>query len=169
MWPDHRTVESQDRTHSFEFDYAFGEDISQLDVYQLSGQRLVDDILEGYNATILAYGQTGSGKTFCMFGPGTGRYAGCPPVQESGIVQCAVKQVFDRVHASAGATEFVLRGSLFEIYREQLRDLLDPSSNSLKIKETLEQGIYVDGLRQELVTCESDVAKFLRVHTSSSA
>jgi len=30
---------------------------------------IVDDILEGYNGTVLAYGQTGSGKTHTMIGP----------------------------------------------------------------------------------------------------
>lgn len=31
-------------------------------------QAPIEQVLKGYNATILAYGQTGSGKTYTMFG-----------------------------------------------------------------------------------------------------
>lgn len=35
---------------------------SQHEVYEFAARDLVNNVLEGYNATIFAYGQTGSGK-----------------------------------------------------------------------------------------------------------
>ncbi|KAJ2865443.1 hypothetical protein GGH94_002212 [Coemansia aciculifera] len=54
---------------AFTFDYVFSPEVSQEQVYDDAIGPLVDQFLQGYNATILAYGQTGSGKTFSM---GTG-------------------------------------------------------------------------------------------------
>ena len=30
---------------------------------------MVDDVIEGFNGTVLAYGQTGTGKTYTVYGP----------------------------------------------------------------------------------------------------
>lgn len=38
----------------------------QEEVYTECVVPLLDDFLDGYNATVLAYGQTGTGKTFTM-------------------------------------------------------------------------------------------------------
>jgi len=43
--------------NSFMFDYAFGEDSTQQDVYQSSVAPLVSKFIEGYNVTVFAYGQ----------------------------------------------------------------------------------------------------------------
>jgi kinesin family protein 5 len=37
-------------------------------MFERIGVRKVDELLQGYNGTILAYGQTGSGKTYTMQG-----------------------------------------------------------------------------------------------------
>ncbi|CAN0095837.1 unnamed protein product, partial [Sphacelaria rigidula] len=39
-----------------------------VQVYQVVGPKLIRNVLEGFNATMIAYGQTGSGKTFTMEG-----------------------------------------------------------------------------------------------------
>lgn len=53
----------------FDFDSVFSDAVSQKEVYTSTTQPLIQDFLNGYNATCLVYGQTGSGKTFSMFGP----------------------------------------------------------------------------------------------------
>ncbi|VDM60916.1 unnamed protein product [Angiostrongylus costaricensis] len=53
----------------FVFDSVFGEDVTQAEVFEDIGTRIVDGCVDGYNGTIIAYGQTGSGKTHTMFGP----------------------------------------------------------------------------------------------------
>lgn len=37
------------------------------------GQGILDNALQGYNATLLAYGQTGSGKSYSMVGYGANK------------------------------------------------------------------------------------------------
>lgn len=54
----------------FSYDYAFGPDAQQQDVFAGCVSQLVDAVLEGCTATVLAYGPTGSGKTHTM-GMGT--------------------------------------------------------------------------------------------------
>lgn len=49
----------------FTYDYAFGPEAQQQDVYAGCVSSLVDSVLEGYNATVLAYGPTGSGMLQC--------------------------------------------------------------------------------------------------------
>jgi len=154
-----RGVESIEGGHSWEFDVAFDEGCSQEAVYNAAGHPVIDGLLDGYNGTIFAYGQTGSGKTHCMFGPHEQMYQ---TPDSRGIVPRAAQHIFDRIREGSDGAEFVLRCSLFEVYREQLRDLLDPANPNLRIKETPRQGVFVDGLAQEFVACEDDVVRLLR-------
>lgn len=39
-----------------------------MDIYIQSASPIIDQVLQGYNGTILAYGQTGTGKTYTMSG-----------------------------------------------------------------------------------------------------
>ena len=55
-------------SQSFLFDKVFGEDQSNLDVFQNVLQPLIPQLLDGYNTTCFAYGMTGSGKTHTMLG-----------------------------------------------------------------------------------------------------
>jgi kinesin family protein 3/17 len=52
---------SDDASKSFTFDYVFGPNSKQVDIYNLVARPIVDAVLEGYNGTIFAYGQTGTG------------------------------------------------------------------------------------------------------------
>ena len=55
-------------TSRFEFDYAFGPDSTNSDIYKLTTEPLVERCLNGQCGVIFAYGQTGSGKTHTMNG-----------------------------------------------------------------------------------------------------
>ncbi|KAJ1920571.1 hypothetical protein H4219_001271 [Mycoemilia scoparia] len=77
----------------FPYDYTFGPQSKQTEVYDEAVKSLVDRFLEGFNITILAYGQTSSGKTYTM---GTGMETS----QESeGIVPRAINHIFKWVDA----------------------------------------------------------------------
>lgn len=47
---------------TFTFNYVFGPESSQDEVYHRSVSGMITNLFKGYNVTILAYGQTGSGK-----------------------------------------------------------------------------------------------------------
>lgn len=58
---------SDDAAKGYTFDYVFGPNSKQVDVYNLVARPIVDAVLEGYNGTIFAYGQTGTGWLFFSF------------------------------------------------------------------------------------------------------
>lgn len=58
--------------------------------------------------TIFAYGQTGTGKTYTA----------------SGILTQSFNHIFDFIARSANDTQFLVRASYYEIYNEDIRDLL---------------------------------------------
>ncbi|CAJ1332697.1 unnamed protein product [Effrenium voratum] len=160
--PNGRSVESADGTYCFDFSRAFGEAAKQEDVFEHVGKPVVSDVLNGYNGTILAYGQTFSGKTYSMFGPeNLATDAVLPELQ--GMVPRAARQVFDHIEGSSDYdTEFTLRCSFMEVYKEKMKDLLRPNVETLRVKELPQRGLFVDGLSREYVTCPADVMSVIR-------
>ncbi|GLE08247.1 hypothetical protein PINS_up019298 [Pythium insidiosum] len=79
-----------DSTKEFAFDAALAEDVSQDDVYHRVAFDIVQDVLEGFNGTILAYGQTSTGKTHTMLGRDDALDG-----DQRGIVPRAFEDIFD--------------------------------------------------------------------------
>ncbi|XP_027093251.1 kinesin-like protein KIN-4A isoform X1 [Coffea arabica] len=109
-------------THSFTFDQVYGSTGSPSSaMFEECVAPLVDGLFQGYNATVLAYGQTGSGKTYTM---GTSFKDGC----QTGLIPQAMNALFSKIETLKHQTEFQLHVSFIEIHKEEVRDLLDPSS-----------------------------------------
>ena len=53
----------------FQFDHVLDDKMSQQSTYEIAAKRLVMDMCNGFNSSIIMYGQTGSGKTWTCFGP----------------------------------------------------------------------------------------------------
>lgn len=150
---EHATVQSHDGKWSFEFDTAFSEEASQEVIYHRIGLPAVQDVLTGYNGTLLMYGQTGSGKTFSLFGRLTHpELRGLAPRAAEDLVQQCL---------SSDTEESSIQCSFLEIYRERMRDLLHPSNQSLRIKEIPHHGLMVDGLTQDNINSSGDILKTL--------
>ncbi|XP_022147755.1 kinesin-like protein KIN-7O isoform X2 [Momordica charantia] len=132
--------------NKFEFDRIFGEDCKTFEVYQARTKEIVASAVRGFNGTVFAYGQTNSGKTHTMRGSPT----------EPGIIPLAVHNLFDLIQQDVDR-EFLLRMSYMEIYNEEINDLLVPEHRKLQIHESLERGIYVAGLREEIVASSEQV------------
>ena len=56
-------------TREFAFDCVLGRGATQAQAYEAVARGVVDDVMAGFNGTILAYGQTGTGKTHTIYGP----------------------------------------------------------------------------------------------------
>lgn len=54
--------------HQFSFDHVFGSSTKQKQIFEEMGMPVVNNVLRGFNGSILAYGQTGTGKTHTMEG-----------------------------------------------------------------------------------------------------
>ncbi|KAK4434404.1 Kinesin-like protein KIN-4A [Sesamum alatum] len=111
-------------THSFTFDHVYGSTGSpSTAMFEECVAPLVDGLFQGYNATVLAYGQTGSGKTYTM---GTSLKDGC----QTGLIPKVMNALFSKIETLKHESEFQLHVSFIEIHKEEVRDLLDPSSAS---------------------------------------
>ena len=58
----------KEQKHFGQFDWVYGPDACQMDIYMDIVSPLIQEVLSGYNCTVFAYGQTGTGKTFTMEG-----------------------------------------------------------------------------------------------------
>ncbi|AAS52065.1 ADR145Cp [Eremothecium gossypii ATCC 10895] len=150
---DEGTVEfagAADEARAFRFDYVFGTDARQEEVFDYVAEEMLDQFFTGYNSTILAYGQTGSGKSYTMFGPPGHR----------GLIPRICQQIFERIGLlkNCADIEYVVSVSFLEIYLEKVYDLLGESINkasspkknsdkraSLTVHESNTFGVYVEG------------------------
>jgi hypothetical protein len=154
----------------FEFDAVFDGTSTQDDVYTKSGiqNSIVNDLFQGYNATILAYGQTGAGKTYTMGN------------ESDGLIPRCCQDVFDTIDTKCD--DAVVEMSYLEIYNEEIRDLLTftdasndnstnkPSSNtaapSLRLREMVNGDVYAEGLTCQRVTSAQQIQQIMDMASS---
>ena len=160
--------------HSFTFDHALGQEMSQDQMYTNTVTPMLQGVVEGYNVTLLAYGQTGSGKTYTM-GTATDSLSD-PTGQLQGIMPRAVGALFEKLEEKRQTTgaEINVTCSMLEIYNESLHDLMvssldeDAGGNhsqgrvSLGIREQPDGSIIVPGLRETPVSSVADVLSCIR-------
>jgi len=157
----------------FEFDNILGQKTSQEDAYDTIARGIINDVMEGYNGTIMAYGQTGSGKSYTIFGK-KNSLDGRQIDSDMGIVPRAVKQIFDFINTHSDKAQFQVRVAFMQIYMEQISDLIPDADDQenptpttqnpmifnskkkvtfnlkdgLQIREDPKTGIFVKGLKQ---------------------
>ncbi|XP_076156197.1 kinesin-1 heavy chain-like [Alosa pseudoharengus] len=100
------------------FDRVLQSNTTQEQVYNACAQKIVKDVLDGYNGTIFAYGQTSSGKTHTMEG-------NLHDTDCMGIIPRIVQDIFNYIYSMDENLEFHIKVSYFEIYLDKIRDLLD--------------------------------------------
>ncbi|KAL8096263.1 hypothetical protein AgCh_037283 [Apium graveolens] len=140
----HRSVDNP--VVSFAFDHVFDQESTNARVYELLTKDIITAAVQGFNGTAFAYGQTSSGKTFTMNGSES----------DPGIIHQAVNDVFRNIQMITDR-EFLIRVSYMEIYNEEINDLFSVENNKLPIHESLERGIFVAGLREEIVNSAEQV------------
>jgi kinesin family protein 5 len=86
-----------------------------------------------------------------------------------GIVPRACAQLFDHIAQDTCNTEYTIKCSFLEIYREVVRDLLSPASPALRVREAPERGVWVDGLSQVFCTSPADIFELLRLGETARA
>ncbi|KAJ6722262.1 CENTROMERE PROTEIN E [Salix koriyanagi] len=135
---------------SYAFDHVFDESCTNSRVYELLTKDLILAAVDGFNGTVFAYGQTSSGKTFTMNGT----------QNDGGIIHRAVKDIFEKIHMIS-EREFLIRVSYMEIYNEEINDLFAVENQKLPIHESLERGVFVAGLKEEIVSNGEQVLKLI--------
>ncbi|CCG80844.1 Putative uncharacterized protein [Taphrina deformans PYCC 5710] len=147
---------------TYTFDKVFGGGSSQQDVFDVTVEPIVQEMLGGYNCTIFAYGQTGTGKTYTMSGDMSDHCGGIPPAT-AGIIPRALCRIF-QVLDQAG-DEYSVKCSFIELYNEELRDLLSTQDDS-KVKifddSTKKGGIIINGMEELAVNDATHGVKILQ-------
>ncbi|XP_022597468.1 kinesin-like protein KIF28P [Seriola dumerili] len=137
---------AQDRRGLFVPEEPGGRYADQDSVFQDLGEGILENALQGYNATLLAYGQTGSGKSYSMVGYGPNK----------GLVPKLCDRLFEAIRENQDTRQCQVFFSMMEIYNEQVIDLLSRGSRTpagLRVREEQQRGFYVEGLRT--VPCDS--------------
>lgn len=155
-------IEGQRGGNKFTLDYIFKPDSTQEIVYEQTGKPLVQEVLKGINATMFAYGQTGSGKTHTMSGE-----IGDPDMM--GMIPRMVDEIFDQAMDLDEGISLMVKVSFMEIYNEQIRDLMEPGSRGLQIRESSSRGIYVEGLSEHWVSNADDIFDHMEIAQESRA
>ncbi|XP_057849387.2 kinesin-like protein KIN-7L isoform X2 [Cryptomeria japonica] len=138
--------------YSYAFDHVFGYDSKNRSIYGVHTKDLIEAAVNGFNGTVFAYGQTSSGKTYTM--------QGSP--EDPGIIRLAVYNVFKNIELITDR-EFLIRVSYMEIYNEEINDLLAHENQKLQVHENLERGIFVAGLREEIVNSPDQVFELVEL------
>ncbi|VDN55210.1 unnamed protein product [Dracunculus medinensis] len=151
----------QDPPRCFTFDSVFGEDADQLSIYNIAARPIVDNVLKGYNGTILAYGQTGTGKTYTMSGR-------TDSLEHAGIIPNSFAHIFNSIAKCEQDKTFLVRVSYLEIYNEEIRDLLARSPmHRLEIKERNDIGVYVKDLSNVTVSSADHMQRLMNFGNSN--
>lgn len=136
----------------FEFDRVYGPHVGQAELFS-DVQPFVQSALDGYNVSVFAYGQTQSGKTHTMVGSSHDR----------GLYARSFEELFDLSNSdTTSISRFNFSVTVFEIYNEQIRDLLSESRNILPKIRMGSLDSFIE-LAQEKVDNPLDFSKVLKV------
>lgn len=123
---------------------------SQADCFAICAQEMIEHTLNGYNTCVFAYGQTGSGKSYTMMGDSS----------DPGIIPRCCEDLFDKCTTMPDNCRVQMNITFFEIYNEQVRDLLGDSLN-LRVRENPMTGPYVEGLQEFNIQNVDDFSKYM--------
>uniref|UniRef100_A0A7N8YF90 Kinesin-like protein n=1 Tax=Mastacembelus armatus TaxID=205130 RepID=A0A7N8YF90_9TELE len=118
------------------FDRVFQSSTTQEQVYNACAQKIVKDVLEGYNGTIFAYGQTSSGKTHTMEG-------NLHDTDAMGIIPRIVQDIFNYIYSMDENLEFHIKVSM--------------SKTNLSVHEDKNRVPYVKGCTERFVCSPEEV------------
>ncbi|KAF5829167.1 P-loop containing nucleoside triphosphate hydrolase protein [Dunaliella salina] len=147
-------------THTeFEFDRVLPPGATQQDVYLSGVKDVVDDVLKGYNGTVMAYGQTGAGKTYTL---------GNIQPQAIGMIPRCAAEIFYQA-SSDPFHSYSVSMSYIQIYMELIQDLLNPQSDNLVIREDSGNGVFVAGVQEVPVSSLEECLHYLAVGEQNRA
>ncbi|KAF1522107.1 Kinesin-like protein KIF19, partial [Eudyptes sclateri] len=149
--PDDILRANRSRENTFVFDVVFDHRATQEEVYVSTTKSLIGGVISGYNATIFAYGPTGAGKTYTMLG------TDCEP----GIYIRTLDDLFKAPEATTEEMDYRVSMSYLEIYNKVIRDLLNPSSGFLDLREDPRGSLQIAGIMEVSTTNAQEIMQLL--------
>lgn len=84
---------------------------------------------------------------------------------EGSIIPNTFEHIFDHIALNSAKDQYLVHASFFEIYNEEIRDLLvagKSQKNGLELRETADTGVYVQGLTSTVVKSTSEIDAVLQ-------
>ncbi|KAJ3221181.1 kinesin-like protein Klp5 [Clydaea vesicula] len=136
----------------FGFDVVLPPESSQKLVFESTAKPLIDSILNAYNCTLFAYGATGCGKTHTISGT----------ADDPGLIYLTMECLFDKIDKKNENNAYITEVSVsyLEVYNETIRDLLNPDSQPLELREE-ENKVTVVGLTEHIPSGREEIMKIL--------
>lgn len=163
---EYKSIDRKYRPHRF--NGIFGEKVSNAEAYERAVEAQVSKLLQGYNSTIFTYGITGSGKTYTVFG-------GCGREQDKGVCYLAYEHLLvqkQELEKTPGCQVY-LGFSFFEIYNENVRDLLSPEpilqTKSLSVIEDGKGNTQIQDLIERQINNVNEIYQLLSQGCSKRA
>lgn len=157
---------------TYSFDHVFGPESDQEMVYDGIARNSLMEMVEGYNCTIFAYGQTGTGKTHTMSGTFSSK-SDKAPSEGCGVIPRTLYHLFEHLErakrtekpSKTAGREYSVKLSFFELYNEELRDLLSPEdeefSRKVRIFDESGKGVTIHGMEEVYVRTAAEGLKVL--------
>lgn len=170
---------------SYQLDNVFDPSCRTKDVYDRTTRGIIESVLNGFNGTVFAYGQTSSGKTHTM--QGSAEEPGIIPLAVHDVfdsidhsegreflVRVSYLEIYNEQMVDLFSADTVAPPTKPQMGSSGSRDLFGSSIGGgsfdrperrvsrLQIKEDSERGVYVSGLKEEIVTSPTQVLELLR-------
>ncbi|ODQ63380.1 kinesin-domain-containing protein, partial [Nadsonia fulvescens var. elongata DSM 6958] len=145
---------------TYTFDRVFGPEADQSMLYDGIADKILKEMISGYNCTIFAYGQTGTGKTFTMSGDLADNHG--RPAHDAGIIPRTLFQLFRELDKETA--EYSVKVSYIELYNEELRDLISQDDDR-KVKifdDANKKGIVIQGMEEAFIKSPSEGLQILQ-------
>lgn len=86
-----------------------------------------------------------------------------------GIIPRIVEEIFEKIDKTKDFIKYTLKVSVVEIYMERIQDLLDIKNNNLQIREDKKKGVFIEGLKEQLVSTKDEVMKYINIGINNRA
>ena len=133
------------------FDYAFSPSINQEQIFNSTTKFLIENVINGFNATVFAYGVTGAGKTYTMLGND----------ENPGIMVWTLRELYKKIKEYKNR-EYLIKLWYVEIYNENIRDLLNNKSENLELREDPDEGIIINNVTEIMTNSINEILKLLK-------
>src|SRR5690606_16861521 len=109
-------------------------------------------------------GQTGSGKTYTMLGPEEENEENN---KNMGLIPRCICYILSELNLRPNILSYTIQISFLEIYKEKLKDLLNPTNTNIKIKlKPNGNDTYISNLSKIQVYSLMDVLSLLEIATN---
>lgn len=140
--------DEHDSNKAYLYDHCFSLKSSQSEIFN-EFEHLSVSVIDGYQVAVIAYGQTGSGKTFTMIGE----------KNNYGLFFNLTNKI---MNLSGDLIDCVIKISMYEIYNEEVYDLLSSKRKKMNLVNS-DEGITADGITEQFIKSNEDILKYYKV------